>query len=320
MPVMRVNRNKNYTTMSNVHLRDLNLSLKARGLLSTILSLPDNWNYSIGGLASICKESETCIKSGLKELKEAGYMVIEKLYSDESETKNFKYIYNVFENPDDSKELREKVEKKKAERASRGGNPPVETPPMETPQVEGTPLYKSTDILSTDKINTDLKNTDSNKVFSQEEKTSYNKAFSGEKAYRSPDISYEYTEKEFKEFITKKVDHIVKEISPEEYDVSVKPISAIISYFYKRYYECIGERHPILTDMVYAKIIMKLLDPSDEVYRRGFCLDEMAYSAMIDKFFQTDYGVKSGNFTDYRMPYFMQDTVQNNLVYSAGVV
>ena len=320
MPVMRVNRNKNYTTMSNVHLRDLNLSLKARGLLSTILSLPDNWNYSIGGLASICKESETCIKSGLKELKEAGYMVIEKLYSDESETKNFKYIYNVFENPDDSKELREKVEKKKAERASRGGNPPVETPPMETPQVEGTPLYKSTDILSTDKINTDLKNTDSNKVFSQEEKTNYNKVFSGEKTYRSPDIPYDYTEEEFKDFITKKTDHILHGIAPEEKDVFVKPISAIISYFYKRYYECIGERHPILTDMVYAKIIMKLLDPADEVYKRGFRLDEMAYSAMIDKFFQTDYGVKSGNFTDYRMPYFMQDTVQDNLVYSAGIV
>ena len=121
-------------------------------------------------------------------------------------------------------------------------------------------------------------------------------------------------------FITKKTDHILHGIAPEEKDASVKPISAIISYFYKRYYECIGERHPILTDMVYAKIIMKLLDPSDEVYRRGFCLDEMAYSAMIDKFFQTDYGVKSGNFTDYRMPYFMQDTVQDNLVYSAGVV
>ena len=317
---MRVNRNKNYTTMSNVHLRDLNLSLKARGLLSTILSLPDNWNYSIGGLASICKESETCIKSGLKELKEAGYMVIEKLYSDESETKNFKYIYNVFENPDDSKELREKVEKKKAERASRGGNPPVETPPMETPQVEGTPLYKSTDILSTDKINTDLKNTDSNKVFSKEKTINNNKVSPTGETYRSPDIPYDYTEEEFKDFITKKTDHILHGIAPEEKYASVKPISAIISYFYKRYYECIGERHPILTDMVYAKIIMKLLDPSDEVYRRGFCLDEMAYSAMIDKFFQTDYGVKSGNFTDYRMPYFMQDTVQNNLVYSAGVV
>ena len=180
---------------------------------------------------------------------------------------------------------------------------------------------KSIQISNTDiKCNSISSNTDSNKVFSQEEKTNYNKVFSGEKTYRSPDIPYDYTEEEFKDFITKKTDHILHGISPEEKDVSVKPISAIISYFYKRYYECIGERHPILTDMVYAKIIMKLLDPSDEVYRRGFCLDEMAYSAMIDKFFQTDYGVKSGNFPDYRMPYFMQDTVQNNLVYSAGVV
>ena len=320
MPVMRVNRNKNYTTMSNVHLRDLNLSLKARGLLSTILSLPDNWNYSIGGLASICKENETCIKSGLKELKEAGYMVVEKLYSDESGTGKFKYVYNIFENPDDSKELRERIEKKKDERASRGGNPPVETPPMETPQVEGTPLYKSTDILSTDKINTDLKNTDSNKVFSQEEKTSYNKVFSGEKAYRSPDISYEYTEKEFKEFITKKVDHIVKEISPEEYDASVEPISAIIAYFYKRYYKCMGKRHPILTDAVYTKIIMKLIEPVEDVWKRDFCLDKTVYYAMIDQFFKTDYGVKSGNITDYRMSYFMSDTVQSNLVYRSGIV
>lgn len=180
---------------------------------------------------------------------------------------------------------------------------------------------KSIQISNTDiKCNSISSNTDSNKVFSQEEKTNYNKVFSGEKTYRSPDIPYDYTEEEFKDFITKKTDHILHGIAPEEKDASVKPISAIISYFYKRYYECIGERHPILTDMVYAKIIMKLIDPSDEVYRRGFCLDEMAYSAMIDKFFQTDYGVKSGNFTDYRMPYFMQDTVQNNLVYSAGVV
>lgn len=180
---------------------------------------------------------------------------------------------------------------------------------------------KSIQISNTDiKCNSISSNTDSNKVFSQEEKTNYNKVFSGEKTYRSPDIPYDYTEEEFKDFITKKTDHILHGISPEEKYASVKPISAIISYFYKRYYECIGERHPILTDMVYAKIIMKLLDPSDEVYRRGFCLDEMAYSAMIDKFFQTDYGVKSGNFTDYRMPYFMQDTVQDNLVYSAGIV
>lgn len=168
-------------------------------------------------------------------------------------------------------------------------------------------------------IDYQTENTD-NKVFSNEKTIYNNKVSPTGETYRSPDIPYDYTEEEFKDFITKKTDHILHGISPDEKDASVKPISAIISYFYKRYYECIGERHPILTDMVYAKIIMKLLDPADEVYKRGFRLDEMAYSAMIDKFFQTDYGVKSGNFTDYRMPYFMQDTVQDNLVYSAGVV
>ena len=180
---------------------------------------------------------------------------------------------------------------------------------------------KSIQISNTDiKCNSISSNTDSNKVFSQEEKTNYNKAFSGEKAYRSPDISYEYTEKEFKEFITKKVDHIVKEISPEEYDASVEPISAIIAYFYKRYYKCMGKRHPILTDAAYTKIIMKLIEPVEDVWKRDFCLDKTVYYAMIDQFFKTDYGVKSGNITDYRMSYFMSDTVQSNLVYRSGII
>lgn len=180
---------------------------------------------------------------------------------------------------------------------------------------------KSIQISNTDiKCNSISSNTDSNKVFSQEEKTIYNKAFSGEKTYRSPDISYEYTEKEFKEFITKKVDHIVREISPEEYDASVEPISAIIAYFYKRYYKCMGKRHPILTDAAYTKIIVKLIEPVEDVWKRDFCLDKTAYYAMIDQFFKTDYGVKSGNITDYRMSYFMSDTVQSNLVYRSGIV
>ena len=180
---------------------------------------------------------------------------------------------------------------------------------------------KSIQISNTDiKCNSISSNTDSNKVFSQEEKTSYNKAFSGEKAYRSPDISYEYTEKEFKEFITKKVDHIVKEISPEEYDASVEPISAIIAYFYKQYYKCMGKRHPILTDAVYTKIIMKLIEPAEDIWKRDFRLDKTVYYAMIDQFFKTDYGVKSGNITDYRMSYFVSDTVQSNLVYRSGII
>ena len=81
-----------------------------------------------------------------------------------------------------------------------------------------------------------------------------------------------------------------------------------------------GKRHPILTDAAYTKIIMKLIEPVEDVWKRDFCLDKTVYYAMIDQFFKTDYGVKSGNITDYRMSYFMSDTVQSNLVYRSGIV
>jgi len=65
MAVFRVEKNANYTTMSNYHLRDKQLSLKAKGLLSFCLSLPDTWDYSIMGLAAVCKEGRDCIMSTL---------------------------------------------------------------------------------------------------------------------------------------------------------------------------------------------------------------------------------------------------------------
>ena len=59
MSVIRTVKNENYTTMCNTHLRDKNLSLKAKGLLSMMLSLPDIWHYSVKGLEGICKAEET---------------------------------------------------------------------------------------------------------------------------------------------------------------------------------------------------------------------------------------------------------------------
>ena len=78
MPVIRANRNENYTVMSNVHLKDKRMTLKAKGLLSVVLSLPPDWDYSFAGLVAICKESETAMKSAIKELKEFGYLTITK--------------------------------------------------------------------------------------------------------------------------------------------------------------------------------------------------------------------------------------------------
>ena len=79
MAVYRVQRTRDYTVMSNYHLRDKNLTLKSKGLLSMILSLPDEWNYTTRGLAAICKEGVDAIGSALKELETAGYIVRRQL-------------------------------------------------------------------------------------------------------------------------------------------------------------------------------------------------------------------------------------------------
>lgn len=97
MPVIKVHKNSNYTVMSNIHLRDKELSLKAKGLLSVVMSLPENWDYSIAGLVAICKENETAVRSALNELKQYGYLIIDKILPDKSQSGRFEYIYNFYE-------------------------------------------------------------------------------------------------------------------------------------------------------------------------------------------------------------------------------
>ena len=79
MAVFRVERTRDYTVMCNHHLKDSNLSLKAKGLLSMMLSLPDEWNYTTRGLAAICKEGVDAIGKTLKELELAGYIIRRQL-------------------------------------------------------------------------------------------------------------------------------------------------------------------------------------------------------------------------------------------------
>ena len=74
MPVIRTEKTENFTIMANHHLRDMSLSLKARGLLSLMLSLPDDWDYSARGLACLCRDGVSSINSALKELEQAGYV------------------------------------------------------------------------------------------------------------------------------------------------------------------------------------------------------------------------------------------------------
>lgn len=79
MAVFRIEKTRDYTVMSNYHLRDMSLSLKAKGLLSLMLSLPANWDYTMKGLARICKDGVDSIGGGIRELEARGYLIRERV-------------------------------------------------------------------------------------------------------------------------------------------------------------------------------------------------------------------------------------------------
>ena len=97
MGVFRVNRTENNTTISNYHLKDKNLSLKAKGLLSMMFSLPDDWDYSVRGLQMICKETKDTINGVLNELEKNNYLERKRIYCD---GKISDWEYNIYERND----------------------------------------------------------------------------------------------------------------------------------------------------------------------------------------------------------------------------
>ena len=139
MAVCRVEKNKSYTTMSNFHLRDPNLSNKARGLLSTMLSLPDNWDYTTRGLAKICKDGVDGITAQLKELEQYGYLIRHRIRDTGGRIVDMEYI--IYERPYTA-------------------SPDTEKPYMGLPCLEN-PAQINIDKRSIDESNTDLSNTHS---------------------------------------------------------------------------------------------------------------------------------------------------------------
>ena len=132
MSVLKIEKNQNYTVMSNHHLRDRNLSYKAKGLLSFMLSLPDDWDYSLAGLCSISKESRDGIRSILKELQEHHYVEIEKVRGNKG---YFEYNYLIYEIPHFEEHEHDE------------NNPDMENPYLDSPSV----------VESTTQINTNKK-------------------------------------------------------------------------------------------------------------------------------------------------------------------
>lgn len=189
MSIFRVEKNTNYTVISNYHLRDKNLSLKTIGLLSLILSLPDTWDYSQAGLAAICKDGEDSIRSGLKELEKYGYLERERERDDSGRMRGI--VYHIYEVPrnkrDEVKTTTFEITSVKSKdrevaphskqpsiKSPKRENPILDNPTLETPIIEfpilASPTYVSPtmveecesikDIESKEEVNKDELNTD----------------------------------------------------------------------------------------------------------------------------------------------------------------
>lgn len=153
MAVFRVEKNRNYTVMSNYHLRDTSLSLKAIGLLSKMLSLTEEWDYTTRGLASICKEGVDAIGAALKELEVSGYLVRHQLRDGKGRITDTEYT--IYESPhtplpDTTSPYTE--------------NPYMNKPNTDEPCTEK-PAQLNIDITSKEKPNTDLLITDTSNPY-----------------------------------------------------------------------------------------------------------------------------------------------------------
>ena len=170
MAVFRIDKTKNYTVMANYHLRDISLSLKAKGLLSLMLSLPEGWDYTTKGLACICKDGVDSICSTVKELENAGYVQRRRLRNELGHLTEVEYT--ILEKPIQPASTENPSEAGKAPKRENPvlekpvlGNPVLDIPEQAFPEQEEpeqeNPAQLNIQESITEKSNKDLSNTDS---------------------------------------------------------------------------------------------------------------------------------------------------------------
>ena len=148
MAVFRIEKTRDYTVMSNHHLRDMSLSLKAKGLLSLMLSLPENWDYTMKGLSRICKDGIDSISGGIRELEEHGYLIRERVRGANGQLGSIEYT--ILEQPKEPTPAQEKPIRE---------NPVQANPTLVTP-VQEEPAQLNKDRSSNDPSRTDLSSTE----------------------------------------------------------------------------------------------------------------------------------------------------------------
>ena len=160
MAVFRIEKTRDYTVMSNHHLRDKSLSLKAKGLLSLMLSLPEGWDYTTKGLARICKDGVDSICAGVRELEEHGYVIRQRVRNPNGQLGAIEYT--ILEQPRPPEPKPQKPERE---------NPVLDNPEQASPVLEepeqGNPAQLNTNRSSKEKSKKDLSSTEgSNPVLS----------------------------------------------------------------------------------------------------------------------------------------------------------
>ena len=162
MAVFRIDKTRDYTVMSNHHLRNTALSLKAKGLLSLMLSLPDSWDYTTKGLAAICKDGIDSICSTIKELEQHGYIIRERVRNDKGQLTTIEYT--ILEQPETVSPEQEKPKRE---------NPVLDNPVLDNPEQgfpkQENPAQLNTNISNTKKSSTNTSTTDSIKSYQKEE-------------------------------------------------------------------------------------------------------------------------------------------------------
>ena len=182
MAVFRVERNTGYTVMSNHHLRNKELTLKAKGLLSQMLSLPEDWDYTLAGLSHINREKIDAIREAVKELEKAGYIVRSRERDEKGRLRGADYV--IYEQP----------QPREPEAATSGEQPPIsDLPTLENPTLDNPTLEKPTlenptqlnkDISSKEQSITDLSSTHSIAATPPERKRTEAKSNSAVEVYR----------------------------------------------------------------------------------------------------------------------------------------
>ena len=155
MAVFRVEKTKDFTVMSNYHLRDVELSLKAKGLLSLMLSLPEDWDYTTKGLACICKDGVDSITSALKELENHGYLTRQRIRYGNGRLGDI--TYTIHERPVIQEAKEEKEEQPEQEKPE--WENPRQVNPGQANLKQAEPEQESTAQLNTKQSNTDGLNT-----------------------------------------------------------------------------------------------------------------------------------------------------------------